>query len=162
MNCLKSYQYQRARNFYHKMELGGLLAYVCKICNKKYENAPSVINHVNYECNKEKQFKCNVCDRKFSRKGNLKVHKGAVHDVCGVIKQNTVGHYMCPRCGKVYKHKTSVYTHLKNDCGKPPQYFCDICEFSSRFDHVLRRHMMSASHKKRAFAHKNFESLDRE
>lgn len=66
------------------------------------------------------------------------------------VIQNNNGLFPCPSCGKLYKHKTSVYTHLKNDCGKLPKYFCKPCDFYCKFDHVYRRHCSSMSHSRKA------------
>lgn len=60
--------------------------------------------------------------------------------------------YLCPQCLRPYRHKSSVYTHLKNDCGKVPQFHCDPCDFTSKHEHVLRRHQLSFSHKKKVSA----------
>ncbi|VEN60905.1 unnamed protein product, partial [Callosobruchus maculatus] len=73
-------------------------------------------------------------------------------DLTSKIIQNEDGDYLCPLCKKPYKHRTSVYTHLKNDCGKTPQYYCTYCDFSAKFHHVLARHKLTRSHKKREMA----------
>lgn len=59
------------------------------------------------------------------------------------------GSFMCPNCGKMYKHKTSVYTHLKNDCGQSPKYYCKPCNFTCKYDHLLRRHYLSMAHRRK-------------
>lgn len=68
------------------------------------------------------------------------------------IKMNSKGEFLCPQCKRPYRYKSSVYTHLKNDCGKEHQYRCDPCDFSCKFEHVLRRHKLSFTHQKKAFA----------
>lgn len=65
------------------------------------------------------------------------------------IKQNELGLFECPQCGRGYKYKTSVYTHLRCDCGKSPKYRCKYCDFSTNFNHVFGRHIASQSHQKR-------------
>lgn len=68
------------------------------------------------------------------------------------ITQNRNGLFMCPKCKKLYKYKTSVYTHLKNDCGKLPKFICKPCDFYCKYDHVFRRHCLSLSHKKKMYS----------
>ncbi|XP_060535609.1 gastrula zinc finger protein xFG20-1-like [Cylas formicarius] len=67
----------------------------------------------------------------------------------GKIRHNSAGEFVCPRCSKSYKHKTSVYTHIKQDCGQSPKYFCDLCQFACKYHHVLSRHKTSLSHRRR-------------
>lgn len=68
------------------------------------------------------------------------------------IKSNDKNQFLCPRCFRPYRFKSSVYTHLKHDCGKRHQYRCDPCDFTCKFEHVLRRHKLSMSHQKRVNA----------
>ncbi|KAJ3663879.1 hypothetical protein Zmor_008099 [Zophobas morio] len=63
------------------------------------------------------------------------------------IKMNSTGLYVCPNCKKTYKFKSSVYTHLRNDCGKVPRYHCSVCNFYCKFYHVLQRHYLSNAHR---------------
>lgn len=68
------------------------------------------------------------------------------------IVQNARGEFICPGCGKVYKYKTSVYTHLKNECGIEPKYRCAPCGFACKFYHVLQRHKLSLVHRRKEAA----------
>lgn len=65
------------------------------------------------------------------------------------VRETINGFFICPNCGKLYKHKTSVYTHMKNDCGKIPKFFCEPCKFYCKYDHVFRRHCLSMAHSKK-------------
>lgn len=50
-------------------------------------------------------------------------------------------YHLCPNnCGRKYKHKRSIYVHLKYECGVEPQFMCDVCgrKFSQRV--TLRNH----------------------
>ncbi|XP_050301564.1 zinc finger protein 27-like [Anthonomus grandis grandis] len=75
------------------------------------------------------------------------------------INTNEEGLYFCPNCYKTYKYKTSVYTHLRNDCGKAPRYACKPCNFTCKFHHVLSRHFKTANHKKKQNAY-SFSALN--
>lgn len=52
----------------------------------------------------------------------------------------------CPHCGKMYKHKRSLWLHKKYECGKEPQFCCPFCPLSRRFtqkhnlDSHIRKH----------------------
>lgn len=46
----------------------------CDGCNRAYRWRRGLIQHKRYECGKEPQFSCGVCDYKSKTKGNLKQH----------------------------------------------------------------------------------------
>ncbi|XP_043510903.1 uncharacterized protein LOC122529151 isoform X1 [Frieseomelitta varia] len=53
--------------------------------------------------------------------------------------------YPCGKCQKVYSNASSLYRHLKLECGMPPQFHCPYCRFSSKRkfnldSHVAHRH----------------------
>ena len=52
------------------------------------------------------------------------------------------GQFKCHQCGKVYRWKGNLQTHLRIECGKPPQLQCPFCP--QRFKHKshLKRHML--------------------
>ncbi|KAH1002465.1 hypothetical protein HUJ04_008551 [Dendroctonus ponderosae] len=35
--------------------------------------------------------------------------------------------FICKQCNKKYKHRTSVWRHIKWECNKKPQFACHIC-----------------------------------
>lgn len=48
----------------------------------------------------------------------------------------------CPNCNKGYKHKGSVYKHLKYECGKGAGDFtCTKCNYIAKQKHNLFRHL---------------------
>ena len=58
---------------------------------------------------KEKAFKCDSCDRRFSRKGDLKLH----------LTIHTAGEkpLQCDYCGKKFNHKGDLNRHRKVHTG---------------------------------------------
>ncbi|CAD1471656.1 unnamed protein product, partial [Heterotrigona itama] len=53
--------------------------------------------------------------------------------------------YPCGKCQKVYSNASSLYRHLKLECGMLPQFHCPYCRFSSKRkfnldSHVAHRH----------------------
>lgn len=48
----------------------------------------------------------------------------------------------CPKgCGRKYKNKSTVYTHLKYECGVPKQFSCPICGKDFAQKQNLKSHM---------------------
>jgi hypothetical protein len=54
--------------------------------------------------------------------------------------------FTCVQCGKTYRQKGNLSTHMRLECGKEPQFACSIC--SVRFTRVtsLRRHTKGKHH----------------
>lgn len=55
--------------------------YGCPQCGNVYKHKTSLYKHLKYECQKEKQFQCWYCKKRFARKGHLQSHCKYVHDV---------------------------------------------------------------------------------
>lgn len=48
-------------------------------CNRSYKNKFHLTYHLKYECGKQPLYKCNFCQRMFSRNSNMKKHMFTVH-----------------------------------------------------------------------------------
>jgi len=53
--------------------------------------------------------------------------------------------FPCRLCGKIYAHKSSMYTHLRL-CGKEPKFSCVLCGRRFKYKHRLQSHLMSNVH----------------
>lgn len=40
---------------------------------------------------------------------------------------NGPGAFQCPNCGKFYKYRRNMLSHLKLECGMEPQFRCQFC-----------------------------------
>lgn len=51
--------------------------------------------------------------------------------------------YKCDRCGRDYKHKTSLSKHKSFECGKEPRFSCKYvgCIFKTKFKASLKGHL---------------------
>ena len=49
--------------------------------------------------------------------------------------------FSCEKCGREYKHKETLQSHLKYECGVAPQFHCPICSFSSKRRSNLNQHI---------------------
>lgn len=50
--------------------------------------------------------------------------------------------YRCDQCGRSYKHKTNLCNHKREECGKPPSYFCPVCKKGFKKKQHLQRHLV--------------------
>lgn len=53
--------------------------------------------------------------------------------------------FICKNCFRKYKHSTSLYKHVKYECGKEPQFKCPYCPHRSKIkpnlkSHIARKH----------------------
>ena len=58
-------------------------------------------------------------------------------------KKEEPGSYICNGCGKVYKWRTSMLKHRRQECGKEPQFQCPYCPKRSKQKGNLMQHIKS-------------------
>ncbi|KAF2903539.1 hypothetical protein ILUMI_02650 [Ignelater luminosus] len=53
------------------------------------------------------------------------------------------GGYQCKQCFKIYRHKQSLHTHVKFECGKDPTFDCPVedCAYRAKRKGHLKMHM---------------------
>ncbi|XP_017783484.1 PREDICTED: oocyte zinc finger protein XlCOF22-like [Nicrophorus vespilloides] len=56
-------------------------SFVCYQCGHYYKFKSSLMRHIQYECGKDKSISCELCDKKFKRKDQLKQHM-TTHYMC--------------------------------------------------------------------------------
>lgn len=49
--------------------------------------------------------------------------------------------YICERCGKIYKRKSSLRNHVRDECGREPRFHCYICPYRTHQKGNLLRHL---------------------
>lgn len=53
------------------------------------------------------------------------------------------GGHICPNCGRQYKYKCGLYTHMTFECGKERQFKCEMCNQSYSRKGTLKSHRIS-------------------
>jgi len=53
----------------------------CNSCGRSYKYKRSLYNHLKFECGVQQKFSCNICFKKFARRGNLRSHLGIIHQI---------------------------------------------------------------------------------
>ncbi|ENN73536.1 hypothetical protein YQE_09787, partial [Dendroctonus ponderosae] len=53
--------------------------------------------------------------------------------------------FACKTCGRAYKRKSSLYNHMRWECGKEPQFKCSYCPYKGKqkihfIMHVMAKH----------------------
>lgn len=69
-------------------------------------------------------------------------------DYCFIIGQRaydfSVNGFDCPNfCGRNYKYKRNLVSHLKMECGKKPNFKCPYCDKTSFHKANLRKHIFN-------------------
>ena len=49
--------------------------------------------------------------------------------------------YSCPKCGKLYRWRSNMLRHRRQECGKEPQYQCPYCPKKTKQKGNLIMHM---------------------
>lgn len=60
-------------------------------------------------------------------------------DNCGPTDQ--LVRFFCPSCNRNYKEKHNLAKHMRNDCGKAPQFKCPNCLFCTKQKSYVKKHM---------------------
>lgn len=55
----------------------------------------------------------------------------------------SVGSISCSNCGKTYKHRSSLNNHRKYECGKKPQFLCNLCPYKTFRKGNYGRHLLT-------------------
>ena len=55
--------------------------------------------------------------------------------------EKRIGSFVCQKCGRNYKQKQHLESHLKYVCGVEPQFHCPMCSYSSKYRGDLKKHV---------------------
>ena len=83
----------------------------------------------------EKFFKCQICEKKFSNKGNLNQHMN-IH--------NKSKSFKCDVCFKVFNQKSNLAQHYKTHTGEKP-FACQVCDRKFAVKSALVQHQVTHS-----------------
>ena len=74
---------------------------MCEQCPAKFRFRRSLENHIAKDHEKQFNFKCEICESKFSLSFNLAAH----------VKRHSQPNVVCPECGKSLRNKNSLKIH---------------------------------------------------
>ncbi|KAJ9593507.1 hypothetical protein L9F63_014937 [Diploptera punctata] len=49
--------------------------------------------------------------------------------------------YACHQCGRTYKWRSSLNSHIHNECGKEPRFQCPYCPHRCKVKSNLNKHI---------------------
>lgn len=117
-------------------------------CAKSFKNEADCNFHIKNRCNKPPRYKCPYCQYRTFHSANVKRHIGQSHkgQEIGIIElynpREESRIHVCPTpdCGKKYKYRCNLTTHLNYECGKPPRFKCSYCDFKNSYKHIIKKH----------------------
>lgn len=75
--------------------------------------------------------------------GYLRGKESDIIELNRFISETLDGRYKCKRCDKaIYKHKRSLYRHLRRECGVFPSYHCPVCQYQTTRKGSLKTHLI--------------------
>lgn len=117
---------------------------ICTYCGKSFTQRINLISHMKRIHEGGSVFNCNLCQKTFKNKQNLKIHKQIVH---GEGEQES---HVCQHCGKTFPLAVYLEKHIRNLHAEEPRVRdqkCDSCGklFTTKIN--LKRHIRAVHDK---------------
>ena len=113
---------------------------MCQICGKTLKHSKILQTHMK-EVHGDKSFTCNLCGLNLSCQRNLSQH----------MITHTTPSIPCDQCGKLFKRKDAVKSHIKKFHMQVREKKCNQCDKSFADDRHLREHVMAIHDKLKPF-----------
>uniref|UniRef100_A0A5S6R0S8 C2H2-type domain-containing protein n=1 Tax=Trichuris muris TaxID=70415 RepID=A0A5S6R0S8_TRIMR len=107
--------------------------YKCDVCDKAFSRSNTLLTHKRIHTG-EKPFKCDNCGRAFRQPGNLTRHR---------LTHTTVKPYACDQCGRAFNRASNLHTHMRTHCHFRP-FACVHC--GKGFNHKVDLKLHNFAH----------------
>lgn len=117
--CCKSYTTNKKLISHIEYVHLNIVKYRCNICEKAYQFKSDLKDHMIAHGENQK-FQCDQCEKSYTRRKRLNDHVRFAH-------LNTVK-YICEYCSKPFRTKAHLLNHLRNVHENSGKYSCNYCE----------------------------------
>lgn len=111
----------------------GRRKFLCVACGFQFCSKFGLGQHIRAIHEKEQRFQCNICQRRFAHKHNLKTHMN---------RHEGVRPYPCSLCKKAFYDSSTLNVHTKSVHSNSNSYICNICLKSFNRNGNLKIHMV--------------------
>ncbi|GFN91053.1 Zinc finger protein [Plakobranchus ocellatus] len=116
--------------------------YKCDVCQKAFSRSNTLVTHKRIHTG-DKPFKCEVCGRAFRQPGNLTRHR---------LTHTTHKPYVCQVCSKAFNRASNLNTHIRTHTSFR-QFSCSACPKTFHQKAELASHVFSHTAEPRIFPH---------
>ena len=110
-----------------------ITTFECYICEKKFSRKDELKRHTDSVHKKKKPHQCPICYKTFSQKCEIKQHTDSVHE-----KKKP---HKCSICDKTFARKYELKSHTEIVHEKKKPYMCSFCDFKCSKKGNLKQHM---------------------
>ncbi|CAC5419816.1 KRAB [Mytilus coruscus] len=97
----------------------GVMTYACEVCRKEFKTKRQMKEHILSLHAGVKPFKCDQCDKMFTRKYHLERH---------LMMHAGTKDYQCKYCGKEFSTKGNLLSHVRRVHLQIKEYTCGVCQ----------------------------------
>ena len=111
----------------------------CEICHNRFSRKDHLAKHVSAVHEKIRPFDCTVCGQKFSQKHHLRAHMLARHE----DDKNAAKAFACQQCPKRFTRNDHLERHVESVHEKRKAFECAVCAHQFARKHHLSKHILA-------------------
>lgn len=111
----------------------------CDTCQNRFSRKDHLAKHVAAVHEKIRPFECTTCGQKFSQKHHLRAHILARHE----DDKSAAKAYACAQCQKRFTRNDHLERHIESVHEKRKQFECAVCAHQFARKHHLSKHILA-------------------
>jgi len=131
------FQTNTSQQLARHMKTHGIRTFHCPNCSSRFETQVRLDEHKRGFHMAEKRFKCDQCDKAFSKNDSLRYHRKRVHPPPPKDPKELT----CKHCAKSFANLRNMNTHLRLHDKNRVLCYCKICNEKLSCPASLRRHI---------------------